>query len=264
MIISIRNWLKKVIVILPFFCCHFSGYTFDYSAFSKIFIFPLQTFHALSLGSSDAQEKYQKKVEEFLKNHNQTNVVIKKLDAPRLIKTFLLAERPAFYVGYDGIWLDEEQLASLKETELIFECAYAATAYAHLKFNDGFIDMLINVTPYIAAAVTNMALFNSGCCSFSESTESFFKRYLKNSSAFLSYCLLPYFNYQGIKYMHEAFTKPTLSARSDTRKSSLLRATYEMLRKNGYGWVIDDLAAGKKDLPSAPKLISDGKLTKND
>jgi len=223
------------------------------SLIAKLLFIPYTTFHNCTLGKQDADPRYCQKLEAFLKYYDLQNVPIKKIEAPQLVRTLITPIQKPIQVFLDGIWLDEQQLDQMKESELIFNAACAATMYARLDPKDVAASTALEIAVPLATLLTIQGIGN-----FLElappqlgfDTGSFVAL-LKN---FATYTTVLFIGHTGLMHGHKLF-KPFIHHKEIRNACTIITQTTKMLCKNGYGWFAEEYAQLLKERIAQNKVV---------
>lgn len=220
-----------------------SSFNFNLETLNTLWKTPHAQLYSALLGKTNATAEYTERLQSFLKDLGvESPVAIKKL-APSTIALTLFSfdtKSPAI-VSASGIWLNEAQLSSMKEAELIFELAYAAAAYNGFSLKHSAVDTLIAGIPYSALVGINYLLY------FRQSTPSktppsAIVNFLSSGLRILKIAALPALNAAGIALSKKMVTKPLRTFCAKAVERDIVANAASLLSNNGYAWVVEEYA----------------------
>ncbi len=217
-------------------------------------------FNECLLGRQSATFAYTERLNEFLNYCNIKDVLIKKMEPFHIAKQLLVSSHKATHASLGGIWLDEEQLDQMKESELIFTFALAATFYAKFNLKDYLIDAILCKIPATCTLMGNAAILSlsDSICADTE-PRSMIKLLTKNVC--ISFIISPatFFGYK----WHKKFNR-LINNKQMHNLCSQVKLTTKLLRKHGYGWVIEDYIRILKERITNNKVLSGPDASLND
>lgn len=211
------------------------------SSARKVLQVPYEKGYAALFGTTDANSEYTNKVREFLQNLGvESKVAIKRISIDDTSITASLFDlNKASFISFGGIWLNEKKLAALKEPELIFQLAYAATAFSMLSLKDTAVQTLLMGLPYAALVGANWFLFLKRPSGVVVTTGGIMG-WLYSAASAVKIAALPALNYAGISLSNRFFSKPLTTMHAKTVELETAIAAAIMLVQSGHSWAVDE------------------------